>query len=409
VNQVPSCRGCGAPLEETFVDLGLSPLANALIAPEAAAKPEARYPLHVRVCARCMLVQLPEYAAPAEIFSDYPYFSSFSDSWRAHCQRYAEAMIARLGLGPHSNVVEVGSNDGTLLACFVARGVPVLGIEPAANVAEAARGRQVPTEVAFFGRATAQRLAGAHGADLIAANNVLAHVPDVRDFVAGLKVLLKPGGTITIEFPHLLELMVHREFDTIYHEHFSYFSLLALESILAQQDLAVRDVELLPTHGGSLRVFIAHRADPRPETEAVASLRARERAAGLHELGAYRRFAAEVAALRADIRRFFAEAKAAGKHVVGYAAAAKATTLLSYCGIGSESIDYVVDRSPHKQGRLLPGSRLPIHGPERIRETKPDYLFLFAWNLRDEIMRQMAEIRGWGGKFVVPIPQVTVM
>jgi SAM-dependent methyltransferase len=266
----------------------------------------------------------------------------------------------------------------------------------------------VPTEVAFFGSTTAARLAAAQAADLIVANNVLAHVPDVRDFVAGFKALLRPGGTVTVEFPHLLELMAHRQFDTIYHEHFSYFSLIALEAILGSQGLALRDVERLPTHGGSLRVFIAHRDDPRPEGAAVAAVRAAERAAGLHALSSYRRFAADVAALRADIRRFFAEARAAGRHVVGYAAAAKATTLLSSCGIGRESLDYVVDRSPHKQGRLLPGSRLPIHAPERIFETKPDYVFLFAWNLREEIAQQMAGIRAWGGRFVVPIPAVEI-
>ncbi|NVO17952.1 MAG: class I SAM-dependent methyltransferase [Rhodoplanes sp.] len=404
----PVCRSCGTPLETTFVDLGMSPLANSLLKPEHGNDMERFYPLHVFVCSQCFLVQLEEFESPEHIFSDYLYFSSFSDAWLRHCSAYADKVEARLGLGPTSKVVEVASNDGYLLQFFAKKGIPVLGIEPAANVAQTAIGKGIQTEVAFFGRQTAERLRDAHSADLIAANNVLAHVPDINDFVAGFKALLKPDGTITVEFPHLLQLIRHRQYDTIYHEHFSYLSLLAIEAVFGRHGLALYDVEELPTHGGSLRIYASHQEAGRAASPALLAVRVAERAAGLDRLDTYRDFAATVALSKCDILEFFIKARREGKTVAGYAAAAKGNTLLNYCGIGKEFISYVVDRNPHKQGRLLPGTHIPVYGPEQIAQTKPDYLFILAWNLRDEVVSQMHEIRGWGGKFVVPIPNLDV-
>ncbi len=405
-----TCRGCGAALRHTFVDLGAQPLANSFLEPEALNRMEPFYPLHVRVCDACFLVQLPEVESPQSIFGDYAYFSSFSDTWLRHAEAYTERMVERLGLGPGSRVVEIASNDGYLLQYMVARGIPVLGVEPAANVAEVAEERGIPTLVAFFGVETARRLvAEGRGADLIAANNVVAHVPDLQDFVGGLAIALNPGGTITLEFPHLLRLMAERQFDTIYHEHFSYLSLLALEPILARHDLAVVDVDRLTTHGGSLRLYLQHAGEGALATGAVAELREEEAASGLGRLEAYTGFAEEVAEVKRDLLDFLIQARRDGRRVVGYGAPAKGNTLLNYCGIRGDLLDYTVDRSPHKQGRFLPGVHLAIHAPERILEDRPDYVLILPWNLRDEIVEQLSAVREWGGRFAIPVPRVAVI
>jgi len=404
-----TCRSCGAALTTTFLDLGVSPLANNLIHPEEAGAPEPRYPLHAHVCDQCFLVQLGEFVSPEKLFSNYPYFSSFSDTWLEHCDRYVRKMVPLLRLGPESRIVEIASNDGALLQIFQKRGLNVLGIEPAANVAHNAVARGVPTEVAFFGCETARRIRGHFAANLIVANNVLAHVPDLDDFIAGLKLLLAPSGTITIEFPHLARMISERQFDTIYHEHFSYFSLLAAEAALLRHDLAVYDVETLATHGGSLRLFVCHAEAGRLIGKGLSSVREAERDAGLDQMATYSAFAPAVAAARQDILDFFNEARHAGKRVAGYGAAAKGSTLLNYCDIGEESMEYVVDRSPHKQRLLMPGVRLPIHAPAHVFETKPDYLFVLAWNLKEEILRTMEGIKQWGGRFVFPVPCLEII
>jgi SAM-dependent methyltransferase len=404
-----TCRSCGAILSAKFADLGVSPLANSLIEPEQANAMEPHYPLQAFVCDRCFLVQVDEFAPPDQIFSVYPYFSSYSDTWLEHCARYVERIVPRLGLETGSRVVEVASNDGALLRLFQARGLNVLGIEPAANVAQAAIKQGVRTDVAFFGRRVAERIVCDFKADLVVANNVLAHVPDLNDFIAGLKLLLAPSGTMTIEFPHLARLISERQFDTIYHEHFSYFSLLSAEAALSRHGLVVHDVETLPTHGGSLRLFVSHCEMKRPVGPGYVAVLASEFALGLDRIETYFAFATTIAAVKCDVLDFFIAAQRAGKHVVGYGAAAKACTLLNYCGIGPEFMDYVVDRSPHKQGRFLPGVRLPIREPARVFETKPDYLFVLVWNLRDEILQAMAGIRTWGGRFVIPNPRLEII
>jgi SAM-dependent methyltransferase len=400
---------CATPLEHTLVDLGAMPLANALIAPERMDRPEPRFPLHARVCAACLLVQVDDVATPGEIFSDYTYFSSYSASWVEHARRFAVMAAQRFGLGPRSQVVEIASNDGYLLKHFVALGVPALGVEPAANVAEVARAAGVPTEVAFFGAATAQMLA-ARGqmADLIVANNVMAHVPELNDFVAGFRTLLKPAGVISIEFPHVLNLLREVQFDTIYHEHFSYLSLGVVSNALARHGLAVFDVERLPTHGGSLRVFAGHPNAHAPTPSVEAVLRD-ERADRLDSLAGYRGFRERVETVRRDLLAFLEGAQREGKTVVAYGAAAKGATLLNYCAIGTDRIGFAVDRSPHKQGRAMPGCRLPIRAPDAVFAARPDYLLILPWNLREEIAREMAAIRGWGGRFVVAIPALTVL
>ena len=404
-----ACRLCGQPLSETFVDLGLSPLANAYVTPDRLSQKESFYPLHVFVCGSCLLVQLDEFESPEHIFSDYLYFSSFSDLWLAHCRAYADRMVERLALGAESQVVEVASNDGYLLQYVLPHGVPVLGVEPAGNVAQTAIARGIPTEVAFFGTGTAERLrARGVQADLIAANNVLAHVPGLLDFVEGLRILLKPGGVVTIEVPHLLRLMAENQFDTIYHEHFSYFSLLVLADLFARVRMSIVDVEELWTHGGSLRVYVRHADAAGPPAPAVADVLARERAAGLDGLDAYRRFASQVVRTKCDVLAFFVEAARRGQTVVGYGAPAKGNTLLNYCGIGSELLPFTVDRSPHKQGLYLPGTRIPVRAPDALLVSRPDYVFILPWNLRDEITRQMSAVREWGGRFVVPIPELRV-
>jgi SAM-dependent methyltransferase len=407
---VRSCRFCGSDLQRTFVDLGLSPLCETYPAPEQLNRGETYYPLHVMVCEKCWLVQLGEYESPENIFNDYPYFSSFSDSWLRHCDKYCEAMKARFGLDQKSFVVEVASNDGYLLQYFVSRGVPVLGIEPAANVAKVAVEKGVPTLVHFFGTKLAEQLASeGQCADLILGNNVLAQVPDLNDFVEGLKVMLKPEGVLTLEFPHLLQLIQQREFDTIYHEHFSYFSLLNSIRMLEAHGLRIFDVDELKSHGGSLRIYGCRMESATHPVEAnVRKVLDDELRAGLDTVEGYTTFAQQVKETKFALLNFLLSAAGQGKKVAGYGAPGKSATLLHYCGIGKDLIEYTVDRSPYKQGRFLPGSRIPIHHPDRIRETKPDYVVILPWNLKDEIMQQLQFIREWGGKFVVPIPKVAV-
>jgi SAM-dependent methyltransferase len=401
------CRSCGAPLSVSVVDLGLQPLANSFLTADELDAPERRYPLHPYVCERCWLMQLEAVAAPEEIFAEYAYFSSYSDSWLEHARRYSEEMVERLGLGPDSLVVEVASNDGYLLRNFVGRGIRALGVEPASNVAEAAVAVGVPTEVAFFGRETAERLrARGLRADLLVANNVLAHVPDVNDFAAGLAIVLAPGGTLTAEFHHVLRLIEEREFDTIYHEHYSYLSLTSAQAILERHGLTVIDVEEIPTHGGSLRVYAAHEGET---VRSVGRLLERERAAGFTEVAAYEGLGADAEAVKHDLVAFLEQVRAEGRPVAAYGAPAKGNTLLNYCGISTDLVAFTVDRSPHKQGRFLPGSHIPIHSPERILETRPDYVLLLPWNLKDEIVEQMSAVREWGGRFVVPIPEIRIL
>ncbi len=404
------CRSCGRPLGSVFVDLGSSPLANSYLDQAAMQRAEAFYPLCVYVCENCWLCQLPECATPQEIFGDYAYFSSYSTSWLEHARRYVEAMIERFGLGGGSQVVEIASNDGYLLRHFRERGVPVLGVEPAANVAEAARAIGIPTEVRFFGETAAKELAArGFAADLLLGNNVLAHVPDLNDFVAGLALLLKSDGVLTMEFPHLVRLVDENQFDTIYHEHYSYFSLVAVERVFARHGLALFDVEELPTHGGSLRIYAQGARGSRAVSPRVAELLDRERALGVESSDYYRGFAEKVRETKRKLLDFLLREKRAGRSIVGYGAPAKGNTLLNYCGVRGDFLDYTVDRSPHKQGRYLPGTRIPIRGPEAIAETRPDYVLILPWNLKGEIAAQMAEIAGWGGRFVVAIPEVTVL
>lgn len=405
-----SCRFCGNGLSHTFVDLGTSPLANSYLGRDQLLRMEPFYPLHAYVCGRCFLVQLLEFETSEHIFSHYAYYSSYSKSWLEHARAYTEMIVRRLELAPASRVVEIASNDGYLLQYMKQAGVEVLGIEPAKNVAAAAIGKGIPTVTRFFGVPLARDLAaeGRH-ADLLLGNNVLAHVPDLNDFVAGMKILLKPRGVITMEFPHLARLIEECQFDTIYHEHFSYFSFTAVEQVFARHGLTLFDVEDLPTHGGSLRIYARHAGDDTREVGAnVTALKTAERRIGLDRLEAYTSFSRKVVALKRDILEFLITAKRQGKHVAAYGAPAKGNTLLNYCGIRSDMVEYTVDASPHKQGRYLPGSRIPIHAPDHIAATRPDYLVILPWNLREEIARQMAPIRAWGGRFVTFIPRVAV-
>jgi SAM-dependent methyltransferase len=395
----------------SVLDLGATPLANSYLDATALARPEPTYPLHVFMCQECLLVQLEALVSPQELFGDYAYFSSYSSTWLEHARRFAEGAIARFALSNASEVVEIASNDGYLLRYFDRNRIPVLGIEPAANVAAVARRNGIPTETRFFGSECASELVRrGHAADLIVANNVLAHVPDLRDVLRGAAELLKPDGVLSAEFPHLLRLLQETQFDTIYHEHFSYLSLAALETVLASVGLRVFDVETLPTHGGSLRVLACRRKCARyPQTPQVEAVRAAEREGGLARPETYQAFAARVAACRGNLVAFIAGARAAGRTVAAYGAAAKGNTLLNSCGVTSRDIVCVADRSPHKQGRFLPGSRIPIVAPERISEVRPDFLMILPWNLRDEIMSDMAHVRDWGGRFVVAIPEVTIL
>ena len=405
------CRFCGAPLSRTVVDLGMSPLCESYVTAERLDQMEPFYPLHVQVCERCWLVQLEAYVSGEEIFREYAYFSSFSDSWLDHCRRYVDQMIARLALTPASRVVEVASNDGYLLQYFVARGIPALGIEPAANVAKVAAEKGIPTLVEFFGRALARRMAAeGRQADLLLGNNVLAQVEDLNDFVGGLKILLARRGTITIEFPHLERLVAENQFDTIYHEHFSYFSLYAAERIFAAHGLTLFDVEELPTHGGSLRIYARHAEEAEPPASGrLVALRERELAAGVNSPGYYASFQERVRETKRKLLEFLIRARREGKRVAGYGAPGKGNTLLNYCGVRTDFIEFTVDRSPYKQGKFLPGTHIPILHPDRLREARPDYVLILPWNLKDEIAAQLAYVREWGGRLVVPIPETAVI
>ena len=406
----PLCRHCARALTETFADLGMSPLSNSFIPPERARSMEPTFPLHAWVCSQCRLVQLEAFESPEHIFSDYLYFSSYSESWLRHAEIYAANMVQRFGLAAGSTVVEVASNDGYLLQYFQRHGCRVLGVEPAANVAAAAVAKGVPTEVAFFGVATARRLrAGGFGADQMAANNVLAHVPDLADFLGGFAILLNAEGVATFEFPHLLRQMQENQFDTIYHEHFSYLSLHVVRRLLAPHGLRAFDVEELGTHGGSLRVFVCHEQAGHALTPHVDAVLGAELAAGLEGAAAYRAFADQVVAVKAGLLRFLLDARDAGQRVAAYGAPAKGNTLLNYCGVGKELVAFTVDRSPHKQGTLLPGSRIPVLAPEALLEARPDWVLILPWNLKDEITAQMAAVRDWGGRFVVPIPRLEIV
>ena len=407
----PRCRFCQAPLKHTFVDLGMSPLCESLITEEQLNMMEPFYPLHVFVCGECFLVQLLEYVTPHDIYTEYAYFSSYSDSWLEHARRYVEMVIARFNLSARSQVVELASNDGYLLRNFVARGIPVLGVEPAANVAAVAVQKGIPTMVRFFGVATAQALvAEGKRADLIVGNNVLAHVPDLNDFVGGMKILLKPTGLITMEFPHLSRLVEGNQYDTIYHEHFSYLSFLTVSRIFAAHGLRIFDVEELGTHGGSLRIYACHQeSQDKPTGSRVAELQTREEKEGVNRLDYYQGFGEKVKAIKRNLLEFLLQAKRQGKQIVGYGAPGKGNTLLNYCGIRTDFLDYTVDRNPYKHGKYTAGTHIPIFPPEKIQETKPDYVLILPWNLKEEIVSQLSYIREWNGKCVVPIPDVEVL
>ena len=406
----PNCLFCGTELRHTFADLGMSPLANSFLTAEQSQQQEAFYPLHARVCHECFLVQLEVFESPENIFSDYAYFSSYSQTWLDHASEYVDQVTERFNLDENSLVVEVASNDGYLLQNFIPKGIPIQGIEPARNVAEVARQKGVPTISEFFGEALARQLAeqGKH-ADLINGTNVLAQVPDINDFAEGFRILLKPDGVLTLEFPHLLRLVEENQFDTIYHEHFFYFSLLAIEKIFGSHGLRVFDVQQLPTFGGSLRVFFCHESADRNVEASVDEVRKLESDYRYGDIETYEAFSEEVRRTKRGILEFLVRAKNEGKSLVAYGAPAKGNTLLNYCGIGRDFFDYAVDKSPHKQGHFLPGSHIPVEDPERIRETKPDYVVILVWNIKDEIMAQYPDIGSWGGKFVVLIPEIEVI
>ena len=404
------CRFSGQPLHHSFVDLGMSPLANAYLSAEQLNQAEKYYPLHAYVSENTLLVQLEQFETPDNIFSDYAYFSSYSESWLKHAKAYTEMIVERFGLNQNHQVIEIASNDGYLLQNFVDKGIPVLGIEPAENIAKVAEEKGIPSLIKFFGVQTAKELViQGIKADLLIGNNVLAHVPNLNDFIAGLKIILNPNGILTMEFPHVLQLIQQNQFDTIYHEHFSYFSFLTVDKIFAAHNLTLFDVEELPTHGGSLRIYAKHDDAENPSiSERVKDLKAKEIAAGLHLIETYITFGEKVKETKRKLLRFLLEAQVEGKSIVGYGAPAKGNTLLNYCGIGRDFIDYTVDRNPHKQGLFLPGTHIPITSPDKIRETQPEYLLILPWNLKEEIMEQMAFIGEWGGQFVVPIPEVKV-
>jgi 2-polyprenyl-3-methyl-5-hydroxy-6-metoxy-1,4-benzoquinol methylase len=404
------CRLCENPLKCIFVDLGVSPLANSYLKPDQINRMEPFYPLRAYVCEQCYLVQVPVFQSSEEIFGDYAYFSSFSDSWLKHARAYTESMIDRFGFGADSQVIEIASNDGYLLQYFAERGIPVLGIEPDKNVARAAQTAGIQTLVKFFGYRTAMELTQEdYYADLLIGNNVLAHVPDPNDFVKGMKAILKPQGIITMEFPHLMRLMAENQFDTIYHEHFSYFSFMTVSRLFAQHGLTIFDVEELTTHGGSLRIYARHAEDRSKDIcKHVEALLRREEEKGFNKLDLYLSFNQQVKSTKRSILDFLNRSKNAGKALVGYGAPAKGNTLLNYCGIRTDYIEYTVDRSPHKQGHFLPGTHIPIYHPDKIKETRPDYVVILPWNLKDEIMHQMAHIREWGGEFVTLIPEVKI-
>lgn len=405
------CRFCDSVLKHTFVDLGVSPLSNAFLKAEQLSAMEPFYPLHAFVCDQCFLVQLEQFETPENIFGDYAYFSSYSDLWLEHARSYTDMIIGRLGLDHRSFVIEIASNDGYLLQNFVAKGIPAMGIEPAANIAAAANKKGIHTMMRFFGKELAEELhAVGKKPDLIIGNNILAHVPDLNDFVSGLKNLLKPHGVITMEFPHLLRLMEGSQFDTIYHEHFSYFSLHTVESVFSAHSLKLFDVEEIPTHGGSLRIYAGHQEDIGLETDGrIFKIKQKESFYGLKRIETYRVFSKKVEETKRTILDFLIKVKSEGKSIAGYGAPAKGNTLLNYCGIRRDFFDYTVDKNPYKQGLFLPGTHISIEAPAKIWETRPDYVFILPWNLKDEIMEQMTCIREWGGKFVVPIPELEII
>jgi hypothetical protein len=405
------CRFCKSPLQHTFVDLGMSPLCESFLKRNDLNRMEPFYPLHVRVCSECYLVQLEEYVRPEHIFSEYAYFSSYSESWLKHCSAYVDMITERLKLNGESLAVELASNDGYLLQYFVAKGIPALGVEPAINVAKVAEERGVRTLVEFFGIQTAKEMVRAgQSADLIIGNNVLAQVPDLNDFIGGIRILLKPQGVLTLEFPHVQRLMEQNQYDTIYHEHFSYFSLLTTEKILSRHGLTVFDVDELPTHGGSIRVYGKHTTDAsKPVTDRVVKLRERELTLGLHRMETYANFAEQVRESKRSLLELLIRLRREGKSVVGYGAPGKGNTLLNYCGIRTDFLEFTVDRNPYKHGRFTPGTHIPIYPVEKIAERRPDYVLILPWNIRDEILKQLAYAREWGAKFIVPIPKARVL
>ena len=405
------CRFCETRLTDTVVDLGMSPLCESFLAEDQLNRAESFYPLRVEVCGNCFLVQVGEYVRAEEIFTEYAYFSSFSTSWLKHCEDYVSMISERLSLGAGSSVIELASNDGYLLQYFVKRGIPCLGIEPAANVAKVARERGVPTQVAFFDKKLGVELrAAGQQADLVLGCNVLAQIPDLNSFIAGVPEILKPTGTVTFEFPHVMRLLEGNQFDTIYHEHYSYFSLITIEKIFARHGLTVFDVEELWTHGGSLRIYARHTKDStRPATERLNALRERERSAGYEKVETYTRFEGQVRETKRKLLDLLIDAKRAGKRIVGYGAPGKGNTLLNYCGIRTDFIDFTVDRNPYKHGKFLPGTHIPILDTAQLDLAKPDYIFILPWNFKDEIMAQLAHARDWGAKFIVPIPEATIL
>ncbi len=404
------CRLCGTLLKHTFVDLGMSPPCESFITAEQLDQMEPFYPLYAYVCDHCYLVQLKEYFSPADIFTEYAYFSSFATSWVNHAKIYCDEITEKLSLNGDSFVVEIASNDGYLLQHFLPKGIPILGIEPAANVAKAAVAKGVPTRVDFFGADLASRMVSeGKKADLIIGNNVLAQVPDLNDFVRGIQILLKPEGVITLEFPHLTNLIEHNQFDTIYHEHFSYFSLLTIRYMAHRHHLKVIDVDELPTHGGSLRVYLAHNTSKRKAGPRVSALLKREQAFGINDISTYEQFAEKTRRTKRDLLSFLIAAKNSGKRICGYGAPGKGNTLLNYCGIGTDFLDFTVDRNPYKHGRFTPGMHIPIYDTTMIDSYKPDYILILPWNFKDEIVRQMQHVAEWGGKFIIPIPHVTLI
>jgi SAM-dependent methyltransferase len=407
---VRRCRSCDAPLERLFVDLGMSPPCEDFLTEERLHEPETYYPLDVRICDQCLLVQLPAYLSAESIFTEYAYFSSFSDSWVAHAERLVDEAIRRQNLGPGSSVVEIASNDGYLLQHVLARGISALGVEPAGNIAAVAAAKGIPTLNAFFGTRTATLILEESGpADYIVANNVFAHIPDLNDFTAGLAMLLGPGGLMSIEVAYLAKLIEHNEFDTIYHEHFMYYTVLSAESVLARHGLRLLDVEELDSHGGSIRLWVVHDDDPRPSTAAVEAIKERERTAGLGNVDGYAGFAERVERTKRDLLAFLIEERRKGSRVAGYGAPGKANTLLNYCGIRTDLIEFLVDRNPYKQGRFTPGAHIPIYGPESLHEARPDVILIMPWNLRNEIATQLAYAREWGARLVVAIPSLEVI
>jgi len=409
-HNLPLCRFCQKPLHYDLVDLGMSPLCESYVQSSQINQMEPFYPLHVYVCENCLLAQLEEYVSPEEIFTEYAYFSSYADSWLQHSKRYTELMTERFGINSDCLVVEIASNDGYLLQYFVEKGVPVLGIEPARNIAQVAQAKGIPTLIDFFGVKTAERLsAKGQKGDLILGNNVLAQVPELNDFVRGMRILLKPNGVITMEFPHLVKLMKENQFDTIYHEHFSYFSYIAVEGIFAAHGLTIFDVEEWPTHGGSLRIFAKHANDnTKLIHDRTHELRRREEDEGIRSMKSYAAFSERVQETKWKLLELLIQAKRQGKRICGYGAPGKGNTLLNFCGIRTDFLDYTVDRNPYKQGKFTPGTHIPICPVEKIRETQPDYLLILPWNFKDEIIHQMAYIREWGGKFIVPIPEAKI-